>query len=130
VIYLHSSALVTLVSGRAYSGELAKFLLTWPAMPMATSTVGFVETVRTLDQVGSYPTVMADLTRRFAEIVLTEEIRDGAAMLPRGLRSLDAIHIASAQAIGDILEVLVTYDKRMLEAARAVGLRAEAPGLP
>jgi predicted nucleic acid-binding protein len=130
VIYLHSSALVTLVSGRAYSGELAKFLLTWPAMPMATSTVGFVETVRTLDQVGSYPTVMADLTRRFAEIVLTEEIRDGAAMLPRGLRSLDAIHVASAQAIGDVLEVLVTYDKRMLEAARAVGLRAEAPGLP
>jgi len=130
VIYLHSSALVTLVSGRAYSGELAKFLLTWPATPMATSTVGFVETVRTLDQVGSYPTVMADLTRRFAEIVLTEEIRDGAAMLPRGLRSLDAIHIASAQAIGDVLEVLVTYDKRMLDAARAVGLRAEAPGLP
>ncbi len=51
-------------------------------------------------------------------------------MLPRGLRSLDAIHIASAQAIGDVLEVLITYDKRMLEAARAVGLRAEAPGLP
>jgi predicted nucleic acid-binding protein len=129
VIYLDSSALVTLVSGRLYSGELAKFLLTWPAMPMATSTVGFVETVRTLDQVGSYPTVMGDLTRRFAEIVLTEEIRDGAALLPRGLRSLDAIHIASAQAIGNVLEVLVTYDKRMLEAARAVGLRAEAPGL-
>lgn len=129
MIYLDSSALVTLISGRSYAGDLAKFLLTWPAMPMATSTVGVVETVRTLDQVGSYPTLLEDLARRFAEIVVTEEIRDAAAMLPRGVRTLDAIHIASAQAIGDVLEVLVTYDKRMLDVARAVGLRAEAPGL-
>jgi hypothetical protein len=39
------------------------------------------------------------------------------------------IHVASAQVLGDSLDMLVTYDKRMLDVARAEGLPAEAPGL-
>jgi predicted nucleic acid-binding protein len=96
---------------------------------MGTSSVGFVETVRTLDQVGDFPTAMETLARVFTEILLTEEVRDAAARLPRGLRTLDAIHVASAQAIGPALDTLVTYDKRMLDAARAVGLPTAAPGI-
>jgi uncharacterized protein len=72
---------------------------------------------------------MADLIRDFTEILLTEEVRDAAAQLPSGARTLDAIHVASAQIIGDSLDVLLTYDKRMLEVARSVGLPAQAPGL-
>ena len=129
MIYLDASAVVTLISGRPYAHELREFLAAKPAMPMATSTVGFIETVRTLDQVGNYPTVMQDLARTFTEILLTEEVRDAAALLPGGVRTLDAVHVASAQIIGEPLEALVTYDKRMLEVARSVGLPAEAPGL-
>jgi hypothetical protein len=129
LIYLDASALVTLISGRPYAHELREFLSGKPAMPMATSTLGFIETVRTLDQVGNYPTAMQDLVRTFTEILLTEEVRDAAALLPGGVRTLDAVHIASAQIIGEPLEVLVTYDKRMLEVARSIGLPAEAPGL-
>jgi uncharacterized protein len=129
LIYLDASALVTLISGRSYARELRDFLATRPAMPMATSTVGFIETVRTLDQIGDFPTVMADLIRSFTEILLTEEVRDAAASLPAGVRTLDAVHIASAQIIGESLDVLVTYDKRMLDLARSVGLPAEAPGV-
>jgi predicted nucleic acid-binding protein len=129
LIYLDASALVTLISGRPYAHELREFLSGKPAMPMATSTLGFIETVRTLDQVGNYPTVMQDLVRTFTEILLTEEVRDAAALLPGGVRTLDAVHIASAQIIGEPLEVLVTYDKRMLEVARSIGIPAEAPGL-
>jgi uncharacterized protein len=131
LIYLDSSALVTLISGRArgHAPELRAFLADRPAMPMASSTVGFIETVRTLDQIGDFPTVMADLVRDFTEILLTEEVRDAAARMPGGVRTLDAVHIASAQIIGESLEVLVTYDKRMLEAARTLGLPSQAPGL-
>jgi uncharacterized protein len=128
VIYLDASALVTLISGRPYAHELREFLAGKPAMPMATSTLGFIETVRTLDQVGSYPSAMQDLVRTFTEILLTEEVRDAAALLPGGVRTLDPVHIASAQIIGESLEVLVTYDERMLEVARSIGLPAEAPG--
>ncbi|HET8662017.1 MAG TPA: type II toxin-antitoxin system VapC family toxin [Micromonosporaceae bacterium] len=128
MIYLDSSALVTLIAGRLYAAELREFLTERPGLPMGTSTVGFVETVRTLDRVGSYPNAMQNLAREFTEILLTEEVRDAAAVLPPGVRALDAIHIASAQVIGPALSSLVTYDKRMLDIARTVGLPAAAPG--
>ena len=44
------------------------------------------------------------------------------------LRTLDAVHLATAMAVGDDLEVIVTYDERMIEAARLVGLRTASPG--
>jgi predicted nucleic acid-binding protein len=130
LIYLDASALVTLLSGRSHSAELRAFLAKIPGTPMATSTIGFVETVRTLDRVGSYPTLMADLVRDVSEILVTEEIRDAAALLPGGCRTLDAIHIASAQVLGENLTALVSYDRRMLGMARAVGLTTAAPGSP
>jgi len=129
VIYFDASALVTLVTGRAYARELREFLAQSPEMPMGTSTIGFIETVRTLDRVGSYPTAMQDLLADFTEILVTDEIRDGAASLPGGVRTLDAIHIASAQAIGDVLAFLVSYDKRMLDVAHSVGIPIAAPGM-
>jgi predicted nucleic acid-binding protein len=129
LIYLDSSALVTLISQRTYADELQKFLASRPMTPMATSTLGFIETVRAMDQIGDYPTLMRDLVDQFTEILLTEEVRDAAALLPSGLRTLDSVHVASAQILGETLEALVTYDKRMLEVARSVGIPTEAPGL-
>lgn len=129
MIYLDSSALVTLVSGRSYAPELREYLGDQPAAPMATSTLGFVETVRTLDTIGDYPDIMSDLLRNFTEILLTAEVRDTAALVPPGTRSLDAIHIASAQVLGDALTVLISYDKRMLDIARTIGLPTACPGL-
>lgn len=129
MIYLDSSALVTLLSRRAYEKDLREFLAGRPAMPMATSSLGFVETVRTMDRIGVYPDLMRDLVAGFTEILLTEEVRDAAAHLPGGLRTLDAVHVASARILGDSLDTLLTYDRRILEVAQAAGLPAEAPGL-
>ena len=129
MIYLDASALVTLLARRTYAKELREFLDSRPVMPMATSTLGFIETVRTMDRIGDYPGLMRDLVSGFTEILLTEEVRDTAAHLPGALRTLDAIHVASAQALGDSLDTLVTYDRRMLDVARAEGMPAEAPGL-
>lgn len=129
MIYMDTSAIVTLLSGRQYAPELRAELARRPPAPMATSSLGFVETVRTLDQVGDFPQLMRDLTRDFTEILLTDEVRDAAAVVPGRVRTLDAIHVASAQIFGDALDVLVSYDKRMLEVAEAVGLPVTAPGL-
>jgi hypothetical protein len=96
---------------------------------MGTSTIGFIETVRTLDRVGSYPTALQDLLTDFTEILVTDEIRDAAATLPGSIRTLDAIHIASAQIIGDALAFLVSYDKRMLDIAHSAGIPIAAPGM-
>ena len=129
MIYLDASALVTLVTGHPYARELREFLVRVPEMPMGTSTVGFIETVRTLDRAGSYPTAMTDLLASFTEILVTDEIRDAAAHLPGAVRTLDAVHIASAQAIGDVLAHLVSYDKRMLDVAHSLGIPVAAPGM-
>jgi uncharacterized protein len=52
----------------------------------------------------------------------------GAGILePRVLRALDAIHLATAIAVGDDLEAILTYDDRMLEAARLMGLPTATP---
>lgn len=50
-----------------------------------------------------------------------------AALPPSEMRSLDAIHLATALALGAELDAVLTYDARMAEAARAAGLRVEAP---
>jgi predicted nucleic acid-binding protein len=53
----------------------------------------------------------------------------GAAgvLLPAAVRSLDAIHLATAQQLGTDLGQVVTYDAGMLEAAAQVGIRAISP---
>lgn len=129
MIYMDSSALLTLLTGRTNAGELRVFLADRPGVPLATSTVGVVETVRQLDKVGSFPTALADLDRLVTEILLTEEVRDLATRVPGSLRSLDAIHVASALSVSEVLDCLVTYDKRMLDAAREAGLTAKSPGV-
>lgn len=53
---------------------------------------------------------------------------DEAAVLNKGnLRSLDAIHLAAARALGDGLTELITYDRRMADAAQTIGLPLAAP---
>lgn len=51
-----------------------------------------------------------------------------AAALTGAVRTLDAIHVASAEVLGSELTALVTYDIRMADAARASGLPVATPG--
>jgi predicted nucleic acid-binding protein len=62
-------------------------------------------------------------------LALDDALLDHAAAIDGGeLRSLDAIHIASAQQLEGELHALVTYDQRMLTAAQALGLPVNQPG--
>jgi uncharacterized protein len=61
-------------------------------------------------------------------VPLDDEVLDAAAeVAPVELRSLDAIHLASALSLGDQLSVLITYDERMLDAAKGAGVRTAVP---
>jgi predicted nucleic acid-binding protein len=61
-------------------------------------------------------------------IAITSTVLDFArTMSPAALRCLDAIHVATAQLAGDKLAHLITYDKRMITAATAAGLRTASP---
>jgi predicted nucleic acid-binding protein len=50
-----------------------------------------------------------------------------AAIEPSTVRSLDAIHLATALGIGSDLVAVVTYDARMTAGAQALGLPVIAP---
>ena len=60
---------------------------------------------------------------------ITEPIRQAAGTLrPALLRTLDAIHLATALSFGAELEAFIAYDRRLAQAALAAGLAVRAPG--
>lgn len=62
-------------------------------------------------------------------ITADTSIFEAAALLdPTALRSLDAVHLATALTLGDDLEGLLTYDRRLAEAARAYAVPVLSPG--
>lgn len=68
------------------------------------------------------------LVAQIAVIELSEAIRARAAQLgPVSMRSLDALHLATALEIGAVLDAFVTYDTRMAEAAESLALAVIAP---
>jgi uncharacterized protein len=128
VIYLDASALVTYVIKRPSFAELRRFLEARGGSPLITSTVGFIETVRSCDRMGSFPNLMGQLLRDYAELQITAEIRDRAANLPGRLKTLDAIHVATAETLGEDLISFITYDSAMASVARSRGLPVASPG--
>ena len=61
-------------------------------------------------------------------VAIDDRILEAAGTLePRVLRTIDAIHLATALAVGDDLDTIVTYDDRMVEAARFLGLPTVTP---
>jgi predicted nucleic acid-binding protein len=59
---------------------------------------------------------------------VSDRVLDAAGLLaPADLRSLDAIHLASAEQLGSDLRGFVTYDERLATAAAARGLRVIQP---
>lgn len=127
MIYYDASALVALITGRPPAAELRAYLKE-RSEPGATSTVGLIETVRTCDTYGNFPQLMARLLRDYDEIEITSQVRDRAAGFPI-LRTLDAIHVASAELLGNELSALITYDKRMVEIAEWRGIPVASPGM-
>jgi predicted nucleic acid-binding protein len=62
-------------------------------------------------------------------IRITPELFDAAGSLaPRGMRSLDALHLAAALALGEDLAGVVAYDRRLLAAAAALHIETASPG--
>lgn len=129
MIYLDASALVTYVLKRPNVIELREFLAAHVQFRGATSTVGFVEAVRNCDRAGSFPNLMAELRRDYDELKVTAQVRDRAADLPGGLKALDAIHLATAELLGNGLVFLVTYDHRLATVARLIDLPVASPGM-
>jgi hypothetical protein len=129
-LYLDSSAVVKLVQREAESGALRRYLRRHRADDRVTSALARTEVVRAVLPGGAQAVAMArrQLGLLF-QVPLDVEVLDQAAMAApaMSLRTLDAVHLVSAQLVGADLRALVTYDRRMADAAGGIGLPVEAP---
>lgn len=129
MIAFDSSALLKLVLDEPESEALEDWLASQPGRPWSCSDLVVVEVVRACRRVDdrAVPAARA-LLAQLDLVPLDRAPLEAAADLPaRHLRSLDAVHLATAMSLGDALDVFVAYDARLLEAAREVGLPVVSP---
>ena len=116
------------------SEKLADWLDENTEMPWITSTLAEVELPRALIRVGipeglpAVPSILARLDIFEMDPVVRST---AAAYRDPALRSLDAIHLATAQVAGSVgaLTAFVSYDNRLTGAAEALGMATVAPGV-
>lgn len=129
--YVETSAVLKLVVPEPESESLRLELGRWP--DWITSELTAVECHRALrrERVNSSVVARAEhVLAQCAWIRIDGDVLKLAACIgPRELRSLDAIHLATALSIGDCPEAFITYDERLARAARGLKLNVLQPGL-
>lgn len=128
-VYLDASALVKLLIEEPESDALAAYLHESGLQP-ASSEIAEIEVLRAVAKVE--PEKLDEASIMIAQTImlpLTSQIRQRAARLePLTLRSLDAIHLATAIEIQPDLHSLLAYDQRLLGAASTAGIPVTSPG--
>jgi predicted nucleic acid-binding protein len=129
LIYLDTSAFLKTVLAEPQSDALGAYLATFGSPRFVSSALLAVEARRSL--LRAEPTSLPRLDLELLDVIqidLTGVVLETASRLPDPvLRTLDAIHVATALQIREDVEVLVSYDQRMLAAAAAHGLPTAAP---
>lgn len=129
LLYLDSSAIVKLISNEEETPALIAFLRESP--DTVSSVLSRVEVKRAVRRVGA-PHDLASradqVLERIALLKLDDPVLWKAAELdPVELRSLDALHLATAISLRPHLDAFVTYDARLARAAASLGFEVESP---
>ena len=129
LVYLDSSALVKLVVTEPESSALMEFLQR--QSDRVSSAVALTEVPRALRRAGFGASERRRSREVMARIALVDVDRRilvaAAALDPPALRTLDAIHLATALALREDLAAIVTYDRRLAAAAERAHLEVSAP---
>jgi uncharacterized protein len=129
MLYLDSAAIVKLVHSEPESESLRAWLAERAETGWVSSVLAEVESFRALarhspEAVSRLPPVL-DLIEM---VEIDQAIRIAAqTVAPAAVRSLDAIHLATALRLGEQLTSFVTYDMRLADAAQGAGLRVDMP---
>ena len=125
--YLDSSAIVKLVVEESESDALLGFIA--QQGELVTSGLAITEVLRSVLALGESFRVRAwQVLSAIGLIRITDRVLEVAGLMePAGLRSLDAIHLATAALLGSDLAGVVTYDNRMSDAAASRGFSVVAP---
>ncbi len=124
--YVDSSAIVKLAVSEPESSSLRHYL---SRKPLVTSALARTEVARALLALGPEAVERGEqVLRRIQLLRVNDRVLIAAGkMTPAELRSLDAIRLASARALGSGLRCVVTYDARLADAAEAIGCAVVSP---
>lgn len=96
---------------------------------LMTCELAVAEVLRAVRRVdGDFNVALAHLDSLEQLVVDRDFLLAAGRIEPVAIRTLDAIHLAAATAVGEDLAGVVTYDERMADAAEDLGLTALAPG--
>ncbi len=126
-VYLDSSAIVKLAVREPESDALRRHLRR--RRPWISSSLARTEVLRALFPAGEAAVVAGRAVLACCDLVRVNDrvLNIAGTMPPPALRSLDAIHLATAERLGSDVSELVTYDERMAEVAREMGYRVLSP---
>ena len=126
VAYLDSSALVKLIAIEAETAALRQELRRWP--DRASSLLATVEVTRTARRLGGQaPAVAVGVLAGLRLLAIDPIVPTAAQIGGTTLRSLDAIHLATAISIAHQIGALITYDQRMINEGKSIGLPVLSP---
>ena len=125
--YLDSSALVKLAVAEPESSALRQYLRR--RRPYVASALARAEVGRAVLPLGPAAARRGEQVLARIELIRISDrvLALAGSLLPATLRSLDAIHLATAQLLGEDLARVVTYEERMAAAAKAMGWAVVAP---
>jgi hypothetical protein len=127
-VYVDTSALVKLVVAEPETQALRAWLAEHEPLAVAND-LARVELLRTVSRAAPQLTIQARAV--LDAMVLTRltvaVLEEAGRLQPATLRTLAAIHLASALELGDDLEALLTYDERLAQAATLLGITVHSP---
>ncbi len=131
MIYLDSSALLKLLFQEHESDFLEDWLTARPGVPTVSSELAKVEVLRACRRIDAAALPDArTLLGQLDLVPLAGAVVELASDIESPvLRSLDALHLASALSLGADVSAFIAYDHRLLEAAAKAGLETQQPGV-
>ena len=127
MLYLDSSAVVKLVSREPETTDLVRVVRADPSL--ISSALAWTEVVRAVHRARGNSARAERVLGGIALVPIDDGIiRSAATLAPAALRTLDAIHVATALSLGADVSQLVSYDDRLARAAAEAGIDVIAPG--
>jgi predicted nucleic acid-binding protein len=128
MIYFDTSAALKLVVPEAETTALELWIAERAGMPRVSSRLLRIELLRAIRRNAPHRTSRANVVLAAVALLSIDDVSPAAEVLGDSLlRSLDAIHLATAHAIRPDLTAFVCYDKRLCDSAQAIGLPVESP---
>jgi predicted nucleic acid-binding protein len=130
MIYLDTSAALKLVVPEPETAALELWIAERAGIPRVSSRLLRIEMVRAVTRNAPHRiSRVSDVLSAIALLSIDDVAPTAEIIGDRLLRSLDAIHLATAHEIRTDLIAFICYDKRLCESAQTLGLHVETPSL-